>query len=110
MFSDNSLELARAAHDVQRRVHSNGNIYFGGDCTFLAKVTTANEAVRDKMRNNATNDTLVGGTGGFYSNPRWKLTPTGTAVNLTQGSVNLGPNLTPQPRADGREFDATLGV
>jgi hypothetical protein len=109
VFSDNDLEFwPEPPMTFNGRVHSNGNIYFGGDCTFLAKVTTANEAVRDKLRNNAANDTLVGGTGGFYSNPRWKLTPTGTPVALTEGSVDNGPNLTPQPRADGRgKFDGS---
>ncbi|MFN2511992.1 MAG: hypothetical protein ABR568_11180 [Pyrinomonadaceae bacterium] len=109
VFSDNDLEFwPEPPMTFNGRVHSNGNIYFGGDCTFLAKVTTANEAVRDKLRNNAENTTLVGGAGGFTSNPRWKLTPTGTPIALTQGSVNLGPNLTPQPRSDGRgKFDGS---
>jgi hypothetical protein len=109
VFSDNDLEFwPEPPMTFNGRVHANGNIYLGGDCTFLARVTTANEAVRDKLRNNAANTTLVGGAGGFNSNPRWKLSPTGTPINLTQGSVNNGPNLTPQPRADGRgKFDGT---
>lgn len=110
VFSDNDLEFwPEPPMTFNGRVHSNGNIYFGGDVTFLANVTTANEAVRDKLRNNAANTTTVGsGAGAFTSNPRWKLTPTSTPILLTQGSVNNGPNLTPQPRTDGRgKFDGT---
>lgn len=75
------------------RVHANGNIYFGGDITFEKKVSTANEAVRGILRN--------GGSLTYTNNPRFKLDDD-TEVRLTIGSVNLGPNLTPQPRPDGR--------
>ena len=103
VFSDQDLEFwPYPPMTFNGRVHANGNIYFGGDITFLARVTTASEAVRNKLRNNAANTTLVGGAGGYYSDPRWKLTPGGPDVNMTQGSVNNGPYLTPQPRLDGR--------
>lgn len=99
VFSDKDLEFwPQPPMTFNGRVHANGNIYFGGDVTFLQRVTTANEAVRDKLRNNAVNNTLVGG--GYASDPRFKLNST-TTVSLTQGSVLGGPNL-PQPRADGR--------
>src|SRR5262249_36822856 len=64
----------------------------------LQRVTTAAESVRDKLRNNASNTTLVGGT--YTSDPRWKLSST-NIVHMTQGSVLNGPYMT-QPRADGR--------
>lgn len=100
VFSDNDLEFwPEPPMTFNGRVHANGNIYFGGDITFLQRVTTANEAVRQKLRNNAPNTTQVGGTG-YDSDPRWKLSPTVT-ISMTQGSVNNGPNL-PQPRPDGR--------
>lgn len=102
VFSDKDLEFwPQPPMTFNGRVHANGNIYFGGDVTFLQRVTTANEAVRNKVRNNAVNDTKVGGSpGGFYSEPRFRLNST-TTVSMTQGSVVGGPNL-PQPRADGR--------
>ena len=102
VFSDQDLEFwPYPPMTFNGRVHANGNIYFGGDITFLARVTTANEAVRDKLRNNGPNNTLVGGV--YYSDPRWKLTPGGPDVHMTQGSVNGGPYMqATQPRADGR--------
>jgi hypothetical protein len=100
VFSDKDLEFwPQPPMTFNGRVHANGNIYFGGDVTFLQRVTTANEAVRDKLRNNATNNTYVGGNG-YASDPRFRLNST-TTVSMTQGSVTGGPNL-PQPRADGR--------
>lgn len=103
VFSDKDLEFwPQPPMTFNGRVHANGNIYFGGDVTFLQRVTTANEAVRDKLRNNALNNTLVGGTGGYSSTPRFKLDPSSsTTIAMTQGSVNNGPNLS-QPRTDGR--------
>ena len=100
VFSDRDLEFwPYPPMTFNGRVHANGNIYFGGDITFLARVTTASEAVRNKLRNNASNTTLVGGA--YGSNPRWKLTPGGADVTMDQGSVNNGPFMT-QPRLDGR--------
>jgi Tfp pilus assembly protein PilX len=103
VFSDKDLEFwPQPPMTFNGRVHANGNIYFGGDVTFLQRVTTANEAVRDKLRNNALNNTNVGGTGGYASNPRFKLDPaSSTTIAMTQGSVLNGPNLS-QPRTDGR--------
>ncbi len=102
VFSDKDLEFwPQPPMTFNGRVHANGNIYFGGDITFVQRVTTANEAVRDKLRNNAVNDSLVGGTGGYTSNPRFKINST-TTVSMTQGSVDDGPYMTPQPRSDGR--------
>src|SRR6266480_3098682 len=102
VFTDKDLEFwPQPPMTFNGRIHANGNIYLGGDVTFLQRVTTANEIVRDKLRNDAVNDTLVGG--GFSSIPRFKLNST-TTVNLNQGygSVLNGPNLSGQPRADGR--------
>lgn len=100
VFSDKDLEFwPQPPMTFNGRVHANGNIYFGGDVTFLQRVTTANEAVRDKMRNNTINDTTIGGV--YSSNPRFKINST-TTVNMTQGSVLSGPNILAQPRPDGR--------
>src|SRR5256714_14095106 len=83
VFSDKDLEFwPQPPMTFNGRVHANGNIYFGGDVTFLQRVTTANEAVRDKLRNNAEDTTLVGGTGGYNSDPRFKLNST-TTVSMT---------------------------
>ncbi len=102
VFSDKDLEFwPQPPMTFNGRVHANGNIYFGGDVTFLQRVTTGNEAVRDKLRNNGADTTLVGGTGGYYSDPRFKLNST-TTVSMTQGSVVGGPNILTQPRSDGR--------
>ncbi len=91
-FSDKDLEFwPQPPMTFNGRVHANGNIYFGGDITFLSKVTTANEAVADVLRNN--------GTLGYYNDPRWVVN--GITVHMTDGSVVGGPNLN-QPRADGR--------
>jgi hypothetical protein len=103
VFSDQDLEFwPYPPMTFNGRVHANGNIYFGGDITFLARVTTGSEAVRNKLRNNANNTNLVGGV--YGSDPRWKLTPNAPAsadVHMTQGSVTGGPFM-PQPRLDGR--------
>lgn len=91
-FSDKDLEFwPEPPMTFNGRVHANGNIYFGGDITFLSKVTTANEAVRTVLRNN--------GNLTYYDDPRFNIN--GINVRMTQGSVTGGPNLT-QPRADGR--------
>ncbi|HYY41779.1 MAG TPA: hypothetical protein VE775_03540, partial [Pyrinomonadaceae bacterium] len=91
-FSDKDLEFwPQPPMTFNGRVHANGNIYFGGDVTFLSKVTTANEAVYSVLRNN--------GTLSYFNDPRWIIN--GTTAHMTQGSVIGGPNLT-QPRADGR--------
>jgi hypothetical protein len=99
-FSDKDLEFwPQPPMTFNGRVHANGNIYFGGDITFLDRVTTANEAVRDKLRNNAANNTLVGGS--YTSDPRFTDITTNLTSHMKVGSVNGGPNLT-QPRTDGR--------
>ena len=99
VFSDKDLEFwPEPPMTFNGRVHANGNIYFGGDITFLQRVTTANEAVRNVMRNGTTNTTTIGGY--YASNPRWKIGS--TTVAMGQGSVVNGPYLTPQPRTDGR--------
>lgn len=84
------------------RVHANGNIYLGGDITFLSKVTTAEEAVVKRLRNNGQLPTYS-----FYTypdNPRWRVTATNgtqTIVQLNQGSVTNGPKMNPI-LSDGR--------
>lgn len=94
-FSDGDLEFwPQPPMTFNGRVHANGNIYFGGDITFTSKVTTANEAVRTLLRNKGT---LT--TGYSANNPRFLIN--GTLVQMTQGSVVGGPNLT-QPRTDKR--------
>jgi hypothetical protein len=105
-FSDKDIEFwPQPPMTFNGRVHANGNIYFGGDITFLDRVTTAGEAVRDKLRNNSTNSTLVGSL--FGSDPRFTITPdpavptTTITAHMTVGSVTGGPNMG-TGRADGR--------
>jgi hypothetical protein len=99
-FSDKDLEFwPEPPMTFNGRVHANGNIYFGGDINFLDRVTAAGEAVRDKLRNNSANTTLVGGS--YASNPRFTDIVSGLTAKMTVGSVVNGPNLT-QPRVDGR--------
>jgi hypothetical protein len=102
VFTDKDLEFwPQPPMTFNGRIHANGNIYLGGDITFLQRVTTANEMVRDRLRNDAVNDTMVGG--GFSSIPRFKLNSSTTVyLNQGYGSVLNGPKLSPQPRADGR--------
>lgn len=92
-FSDGDLEFwPEPPMTFTGRVHANGNIYFGGDITFYDRVTTAGEAVRNKLRNSGTNDTKVGGA--FDSNPRFINPKNKTVVaKMTIGSVVGGPNL-----------------
>ncbi|HEV7890792.1 MAG TPA: hypothetical protein VGP08_09145 [Pyrinomonadaceae bacterium] len=105
-FSDKDLEFwPEPPMTFNGRIHANGNIYFGGDITFLDRVTTAGEAVRDVLRNKATNTSLVGN---FYaSKPRFVFTPdpdvptVTITAKMTKGSVTNGPNLA-QPRTDNR--------
>lgn len=100
-FSDGDLEFwPEPPMTFIGRVHANGNIYFGGDITFYDRVTTAGEAVRTLLRNDAANTTTVGGL--YGSDPRF-INPSAPAVvaHMTVGSVNGGPNMA-QPRADGR--------
>jgi hypothetical protein len=102
-FGDKDLEFwPEPPMSFNGRVHANGNIYFGGDINFLDRVTTAGEAVRDRLRNNATNNSLVGGS--YTSNPRFTDTTSNKTAKMTVGSVVNGPNLTPQPRTDGRGY------
>src|SRR5687767_9196110 len=103
VFTDKDLEFwPQPPMTFNGRIHANGNIYFGGDITFLQRVTTANEAVRDKLRNNAVNTTLVGDEPMFYSIPRFKLSSTTVEMTQGKGSVLNGPNILTQPRTDGR--------
>jgi hypothetical protein len=93
-FGDKDLEFwPQPPMTFNGRVHANGNIYFGGDITFLSKVTTANEAVYSVLRND--------GALTYFNDPRWVIN--GTTVHMTQGSVTGGPNMT-QPRTDGRGY------
>ncbi|MDT5294694.1 MAG: hypothetical protein QOJ76_1574 [Acidobacteriota bacterium] len=99
-FSDKDLEFwPEPPMTFNGRVHANGNIYFGGDITFLDRVTTAGEAVRTVLRNITTNNTMVGGF--FASDPRFTDQATNLTAHMKIGSVTGGPNLK-QPRSDGR--------
>lgn len=83
MFSDKDIELHPGpAFTFNGRVHANGNIYVNGNVTFLDKVTTANELVRDVLRNGSvrTGSTVL-------------MTVSGINVNIADGSVNNGPKL-----------------
>ncbi|MBC7929172.1 MAG: pilus assembly PilX N-terminal domain-containing protein [Rubrivivax sp.] len=84
MFSDKDIELHPGpAFVFNGRVHANGNIYVNGNVKFLDKVTTANEIVTDKLRNDSTR------TGASVSMQVGTIN-----VSLTKGSVNNGPNFT----------------
>jgi Tfp pilus assembly protein PilX len=83
MFSNEDLEVHPGPQfTFNGRVHANGNLYFNGATTFLAKVTTANEAVVDVLRNGTPRT----GTVSFQVGA--------TNVKMTTGSVSMGPNLT----------------
>ncbi|MCU1266720.1 MAG: hypothetical protein JWM21_3038 [Acidobacteria bacterium] len=80
MFSNEDMEIHPGpAFTFNGRVHANGNLYLNGNVTFLDKVTTASEVVRDVLRNGATHD----GTVTFTSGP----------LAIGSASVVLGPNV-----------------
>lgn len=80
MFSSEDMEIHPGPDfTFNGRVHANGNLYLNGNVTFLDKVTSASEIVRDVLRNGATHD----GTVHFGTGPL----PIGGA------SVVLGPNV-----------------
>jgi len=80
MFSDEDMEIHPGPNfTFNGRVHANGNLYLNGNVTFLDKVTTASEVVRDVVRNGATHD----GTVNFNSGP----------LAIGSASVILGPNV-----------------
>lgn len=81
MFSNDDLEVHPGPQfTFNGRVHANGNLYFSGNVKFLDKVTTANEAVIDVLRNGSTHD----------SNVTFEVGS--TTVSLKSGSVLQGPN------------------
>jgi hypothetical protein len=83
MFSNEDLEVHPGPDfTFNGRVHANGNLYLSGNVKFLDKVTTANEIVRDLMRNGKEHDANV------------TVQASGFVVSLTKGSVNSGPNFT----------------
>lgn len=83
MFSNEDISLHPGpAFSFNGRVHANGNIYINGNVKFLAKVTTANELVRDVLRNNSARP------GNVVS-----MQVNGINVPLTVGSVTNGPNV-----------------
>jgi Tfp pilus assembly protein PilX len=80
MFSDEDMEIHPGPDfTFNGRVHANGNLYINGNVTFLDKVTTAKEVVRDVLRNGATHT----GTVTFNSGP----------LAVGSASVVLGPNV-----------------
>jgi Tfp pilus assembly protein PilX len=80
MFSNEDMEIHPGPNfTFNGRVHANGNLYLNGNVTFLDKVTTASEVVRDVVRNGATHD----GTVTFNSGP----------LAIGAASVILGPNV-----------------
>jgi hypothetical protein len=84
MFTDGDMELHPGPQfTFNGRVHANGNMYLNGNVKFLDKVTTANELVRDVVRN-----------GKVKLDSNYVTVQVGSIeVPLTKGSVNNGPNL-----------------
>lgn len=83
MFSNEDLEVHPGPDfTFNGRVHANGNLYLSGNVKFLDKLTTANEIVRDVMRNGKDHDANV------------TVQVSSFTVSLTKGSVNSGPNFT----------------
>lgn len=81
MFSNDDLEVHPGpAFAFNGRVHANGNLYISGTMTFLSKLTTANELVVDKLRNDKAHAYSMAVKVGSISVP------------LTAGSVVGGPN------------------
>ena len=82
MFSGEDMEIHPGPDfTFNGRVHANGNLYLNGNVEFLAKVTTASEAVRDVLRNGGTHTGTVSFQVGAIN------------VEMTQGSVFQGPNV-----------------
>ncbi len=82
MFSNEDLEVHPGPlFTFNGRVHANGNLYLNGATVFLDKVTTANEAVVDVLRNGSARTGTVSVQVGA------------TNVPMTAGSVIQGPNL-----------------
>jgi Tfp pilus assembly protein PilX len=80
MFSSTDMEMYPGPQfTFNGRVHANGNLYLNGNMTFLDKVTTASEVVRDVLRNGAGHD----GTVNFDSGP----------LAIGAASVFDGPNV-----------------
>jgi hypothetical protein len=93
MFSNEDMEVHPGpAFTFNGRVHANGNLYVSGTMTFLAKVTTANELVVDKMRNGNTHAQSMAVKVGTVSVP------------LTAGSVVNGPNFSTATTSGQRGF------
>lgn len=85
VFAEKDLEIFPGPpFTFNGRVHANGNIYVQGDVKFLAKVTTANEFVRDIMRNGDSYPS------GLVNSVHMDVG--GTDVEITQGSTVNGPN------------------
>jgi hypothetical protein len=94
MFSDEDLEVHPGPDfTFNGRVHANGNLYLSGSMKFLDKVTTANEIVRDVLRNGKEHD----------ANVNVQVSPL-FVVPLTKGSVNSGPNFTGATSGDRGYF------
>lgn len=90
MFSDEDISVHPGPmFTFNGRVHANGNLYLNGNTVFLARVTTANEAVVDVLRNGSVRAGNVSFQVGAIN------------VRMTKGSVFGGPNL-PGPPPDGR--------
>ena len=83
MFSNRDIEIHPGpAFAFNGRVHANGNIYVTNNMTFLAKVTTASELVKDVFRNG-----VVPGVSNVA------LQVGAIRVPLTMGSMYGGPNI-----------------
>lgn len=83
MFSNRDIEIHPGpAFAFNGRVHANGNVYVANNVTFLAKVTTANELVKEVLRN-----------GVVPTSSNVALQVGAVRVPLTMGSMYGGPNI-----------------
>lgn len=96
MFSNEDMEVHPGpAFTFNGRVHANGNLYVNGVVTFLDKVTTASDIVRDVLRNGGTHSGTVTFNSGTLN--EGNTAANCAATNANCASVILGPNTTLHP-------------
>jgi Tfp pilus assembly protein PilX len=115
MFSSEDMEIHPGPDfTFNGRVHANGNLYLNGNVTFLDKVTTASQVVRDVLRNGATHDgTVHFDTGALpIGGASVVLGPNvnGSAPNSPTGTINLAWKSTSVATYNGQLLSASTGI